>query len=110
VISIILGGVVGVALGAAALVGTNDPVTILLAYGPLGVMAILFIFGWIVPKKTVDQKDLEIARLQTLFTDEVIPMVKTYTETMTRVTENLEQSTQALRTLADIQRAKEMGQ
>jgi hypothetical protein len=109
VILVILGGISVAATLIAVAVGTEDPASALLTYGPLGVMVVLFIFGWIVPKSTVRQKDEEIARLQRLFTDEVIPMVKTYTETMTRVTENLEQSTKALQVLADIQRAKELG-
>jgi len=102
---------VGGALGAVAVMATSgtsseDPFGIILDYGLIGAILILFLIGWIVPKKTVDQKDAEILRLQHLFTDEVIPMVKTYTETMTKVTSNLEESTEALRTLADIQRER----
>jgi hypothetical protein len=105
---VFLGGVAAAIFPFAAVeVSSGDPATVLLAYGPLGVMAVLFIFGLIVPKSTVTQKDAEIQRLQALFTDEVIPMVKMYTETMTRVIDNLEESTDALKILADLRRRED---
>ena len=99
----------GVGFGALAVTTTSqDPLGIILGTGVTGAVLLLFIVGLIVPRSTVTQKDEEIHRLQTLFTDEVIPMVKMYTETMTQVTHNLEESTEALRTLADIQRERMM--
>lgn len=85
---------------------SGDPLGVILGTGVTGAVLLLFIFGLIVPKSVVTEKDKEIVRLQNLFTDEVIPMVKTYTETMTLVTSNMAESTEALRTLADIQRER----
>lgn len=75
---------------------TGTPLDLLLAYGPLGVIVVLFIIGWIVPRRTVDQKDAEILRLQRLFEDEVMPMAKTYAETMQHTTGVMEQASRAL--------------
>jgi sulfite exporter TauE/SafE len=103
--------VVSYAMGGAGLVAvgvitetTNDPFAVILGTGVTGAVLLLFILGLIVPRSVVTQKDAEIARLQTLFTDEVLPMVKSYTETMAQVTHNLGESNEALHTLADIQR------
>ena len=105
-LTFVLGGVATAGMVAAAT--ADDPYSLILGTGVTGAVLILFITGLIVPRSTVTQKDAEILRLQTLFTDEVIPMVKTYTETMTTVSTNLEESTEALRTLAEIQRERMM--
>ena len=100
------GGVFGA--GVLAATTSDDPLGIILGTGVAGAVLVLFIFGLIVPKAAVTQRDEEIHRLQTLIDDEVLPMVKTYAETMSRNTDAIEQSTEALRVLADIQRAKEL--
>jgi hypothetical protein len=105
VIAYLAGGVAGGAVLAAA-EATSDPFAMILGTGVTGAVLILFILGLIVPRGVVTQKDQEIDRLQTLFTDEVLPMLKVYTETMTKNTANLQESTEALRTLADIQRER----
>lgn len=71
------------AFGPRLLASTDgDPLVSLTQYGPLGLMVLGFLTGWIVPGPTAKQKDVEIVRLQTLFEQEVLPMTKTYAETM----------------------------
>lgn len=104
-IGYLAGGALGLAVATTA---SGDPLGVILGTGVAGAVLVLFIAGLIVPKSVVTQKDEEIHRLQTLFTDEVIPMVKAYTETMTAATHNMAESTEALRTLAEIQRERLM--
>lgn len=73
-----------------------DPLASLTQYGPLGLMVLGFLTGWIVPGPTAKAQAAEITRLQTLFEHEVLPMAKTYAETMGQVTTVLEKVLVAL--------------
>lgn len=68
----------------------DDPFSQLTTYGPLGLTVLGFLTGWIVPGPQARQQAAEIARLQGLFEDEVLPMAKTYAETIAEVTNVLE--------------------
>lgn len=75
----------------------SDPFTSLTQYGPLGLMVLGFLTGWIVPGPTAKAQAAEITRLQTLFEGEVLPMAKTYAETMAQVTTVLEKVLDVMR-------------
>ena len=68
----------------------SDPFVQLTTYGPLGLIVLGFITGWIVPGPQAKQQAAEISRLQDLFESEVLPMAKTYAETIAEVTSVLE--------------------
>jgi hypothetical protein len=76
----------------------SDPVSMFAQYGPLGLMVLGFLTGWIVPGPVAKQKDVEIGRLQALFENEVLPMAKTYAETMAETSRVLD------RTLSELAR------
>lgn len=78
-----------------------DPGAYLTQYGPLGLFVLAFMLGWIVPGPVAKQKDEEIQRLQRLFEDEMLPMAKTYAETLATNTKALDQVTKILRRMAD---------
>jgi hypothetical protein len=75
---------------------TIDPIQSLTQYGPLGLIVLGFITGWIVPGPAVKAKDAEIKRLQALFEDQVVPMTQTYATTMAQTTEVLKEITPIL--------------
>jgi len=81
-----------------------DPWLSLTQYGPLGLMVLGFITGWIVPGPAVKAKDAEIRRLQSLFEDQVVPMTQTYATTMAQTTEVLKEITPVLSRAADLVR------
>lgn len=74
----------------------TDPLLSLTQYGPLGLMVLGFLSGWIVPGPAAKQKDAEIARLQGLFEDQVLPMASEYARTMADATRVLENAINAL--------------
>ena len=83
--------------------GSNfDPWLSLTQYGPLGLMVLGFITGWIVPGPQVKAKDAEIKRLQALFEDQVVPMTQTYATTMAQTTEVLKEITPVLSRAAEL--------
>lgn len=87
-----------VALGPkVADAGSTDPLVSLTQYGPLGLMVLGFLTGWIVPGPTARAQASEITRLQALFENEVLPMAKTYAETMSQTTKVLEKAIDALK-------------
>lgn len=88
--------VVAGALASDVLAETVDPLVSLTQYGPLGLMVLGFITGWIVPGPTAKAQAAEIVRLQGLFEDEVLPMAKTYAETMGSVTKVLDKVLEVL--------------
>jgi len=77
-------------IGSRLWAAEGDPFTQLTTYGPLGLMVLGFLTGWIVPGPQAKQQTAEIARLQALFEHEVLPMAKTYAETIAEVTSVLE--------------------
>lgn len=88
----------------------SDPLSILLGYGPLGIVVIGFIVGWIVPGSQYKSLAEENRRLQAIITDTLFPLIDkaaSNTErgnaTNERVTEVLELVRQELH---DLQRAK----
>lgn len=93
----ILNALVAVPLAAGVFAADVDPFASLTQYGPLGLMVLGFLTGWIVPGPTAKAQAAEITRLQTLFENEVLPMAKTYAETMAEVTKVLDKVLDALR-------------
>ena len=99
----------GLAVGAAAItVGSGvvllveqstDPANLLLGYGPLGLVVLGFLTGWIVPGSVVKKKDAEIERLQGLFDSQVFPMAQTYASTMAQATTVMHDVTGEIREL-----------
>lgn len=85
------------AITSRYLAADSDPFTSLTQYGPLGLMVLGFLTGWIVPGPTAKAQAAEIVRLQTLFEHEVLPMAKTYAETMAETTKVLEKVLDVLR-------------
>lgn len=74
----------------------TDPVNAFAQYGPLGLMVVGFLTGWIVPGPVAKQKDAEIVRLQHLFEDKVLPMSETYAATIAETNRVLERALRAL--------------
>lgn len=87
-VTVAAGGVSLVA-GDAAAPGLDG----LVQYGPLGLIVLGFVTGWIVPGNVSRQKDAEITRLQALFEQQVLPMAVQYAEVMSEVTRALERAT-----------------
>lgn len=88
----------------------SDPLSILLGYGPLGIVVIGFIVGWIVPGSQAKSLAEENKRLVAIITDTLFPLIDkaaSNTErgnaTNERVTEVLELVRQELH---DLQRTK----
>lgn len=75
----------------------SDPFSLLLGFGPLGLMVLGFITGWIVPGSTHKKAEAEVARLQRLFDDQVFPMAQTYASTMATATQVMHDVTDELR-------------
>ena len=73
-----------------------DPWLSLTQYGPLGLMVLGFVTGWIVPGPQAKAQALEIARLQALFEDQVLPMASEYARTMAEATRVLEKAIGAI--------------
>lgn len=82
---------------AESLTQPTDPYSLLLGFGPLGLMVIGFITGWIVPGHQLRKSEAEVARLQSLFDDQVFPMAQTYASTMATATQVLHDVTEELR-------------
>lgn len=91
-----LSAATGAGAGGADLFGS------LTQYGPLGLIVIGFLTGWIVPGPQVKSKDAEIKRLQSLFEDQVVPMTQTYATTMAGTTKTLEQVAPILQRATEI--------
>lgn len=62
---------------------SSDPFSVLLSYGPLGIMVVGFVTGLLVPGYLYKRIDGENDRLRRLIEDKVIPLV----EQNSRVTE-----------------------
>jgi hypothetical protein len=77
----------------------TDAAGLLLGYGPLGLVVLGFITGWIVPGSVVKKKDAEIERLQGLFESQVFPMAQTYASTMAQATTVMHDVTDEIREL-----------
>lgn len=75
----------------------QDPYSLLLGFGPLGLMVLGFITGWIVPGPQLKKSEAEVARLQRLFDEQVFPMVQTYASTMATATQVMHDVTDELR-------------
>lgn len=75
----------------------STPESILLGYGPLGLVVLGFITGWIVPGHQLKKRDEEVARMQKLFDDQVFPMVQTYATTMAQATQVIHDFTDEMR-------------
>lgn len=89
-------------LGQTGADSSFDPWLSLTQYGPLGLMVLGFVTGWIVPGPAVKAKDAEIKRLQALFEDQVVPMTQTYATTMAQTTEVLKEITPVLSRAAEL--------
>ena len=74
----------------------STPVDYFAQYGPLGLMVVGFLTGWIVPGPVAKQKDAEIVRLQHLFEDRVLPMAETYAATLAETNRVMERALRAL--------------
>jgi hypothetical protein len=78
-------------------------------YGPLGLIVLAFIMGWIVPGPVAKKQDDEIKRLQRLFEEKVIPMAEKYAETMAHTNSVLEKALEALRRAEEKARTNRRG-
>jgi len=76
-------------------VATN-PVEYFLQYGPLGLIVIGFLTGWIVPGYHAKSLEAENRRLTALFEGKLLPMIETSAITMDKATSALEKSAVAL--------------
>lgn len=74
----------------------TDPVAILLNYGPLGMVVLGFILGWIVPGPTAKQLVEENRRLNALIETVLLPMIEKDGATLERVAGAMEKNTAAL--------------
>lgn len=72
-----------------------DPIGTLLAYGPLGIMVIGFITGWIAPGTQVKQLLAENARLNLIITGTMLPILE-------KVTLVMDQATSATKTNTEV--------
>lgn len=67
-----------------------NPVEYLLQYGPLGLVVIGFLTGWIVPGYHAKSLEAENRRLTALFEGKMLPMIETYAATLDRATSVME--------------------
>jgi hypothetical protein len=99
-------GIATLTFGAGVLIAeqqqfASDPTSMLLGYGPLGLVVIGFLTGWLVPGTQLKKSEAETARLQRLFDDQVFPMAQTYASTMAQATVVLHDVTEELRRTAE---------
>lgn len=95
--ALISGVTVGAVAAADAASGTGlDLGTGLLTYGPLGVMVVGFMFGYIIPgpthKRVVDEND----RLRTLIDDKVWPTINDATSALRESTDTVRETVRLL--------------
>jgi hypothetical protein len=101
---------------------STDPLTILFAYGPLGMLVAAFMFGWVHPASTVKRleeqlhqkdeiikvKDEQIITLQSGMTNEALPALIRSTDILDdfpdlerRISDNLSKLRKEIRDLAE---------
>jgi len=74
----------------------GNPVEYLLQYGPLGLVVIGFLTGWIVPGYHAKSLEAENRRLTALFEGKLLPMIETNGATLDRANSAMEKSAAAL--------------
>lgn len=72
---------------------TTNPITMLLQYGPLGIIVIGFATGWVASGTQVKQLLAENTRLNLLITGTLLPLMEKVTLVMEQSTESTRQST-----------------
>lgn len=75
---------------------STDPITTLLQYGPLGIIVIGFVTGWIAPGPQVKQLLAENARLNLLITGTLLPLIEKVALVMDQSTAATKQSTEVV--------------
>lgn len=78
-----------------------SPLDSLVQYGPLGLMVLGFITGWIVPGPMARRLEAENARLTRLIEDKLLPMTETYGSTLQRTAEANDATATAMVRLTD---------
>jgi hypothetical protein len=80
---------------------STNPVEYLLQYGPLGLMVLGFLTGWIVPGYHAKSLEAENRRLTALFEGKLLPMIETTVVALDKATSAMEKSAAALERVRD---------